>query len=693
MIVRRDELKDYINQQQPIFLEAAKRKGFVCPVCGNGTGETGDGIIKDPTGDGQHYKCFKCNLYENVIGLYGAKYGISDFKEQLEAAATYYGVQVDSNAPAARPEPRKAEPLPETDYSDFIREAAAHISETDYHRGIKTETLQAYNVGFVKEWRHPKIPNAPATPRLIIPTSNSSYIARDTRPADQIPDRQKPYTKSNVGKAHIFNLQELYKEASGNIYITEGAIDALTIIDNYGRAIALNSTANINLLVKLLESKKPLSPLIICMDNDDAGKEAADKLATEFDRLGIFYLKADTAKMYLGCKDANEAYTKDDQSKEDFFIQLLDIDQTASDAYKAYNAAAIAEVTGGAVSEKINAFIDRITAAASLPAIKTGYPPLDERLDGGLYAGLYIIGAEPSLGKTTFCLQMADQIAATGQDVVIFSLEMERDELIAKSVSREMFRQAMLKGETSKDVLTTRNILAGRRYIQGQFYEYNANERANLQQAIQIYQRKAENLYIYEGSNKTGTKEIGARIDSFITATGSRPVVVVDYLQIMAADDVRATDKQNADRAITALKKISRDFRIPVIVISSLNRGNYNTNDAGFEAFKESGGIEYGADVAIILQYADIDDSTENKKDMKEIRKENLQAERSGKPERIKIDILKNRNGCKGSFDLAFYPRFNYFTTWQQPKQNGTRPKPKSDGVPMQETIQTIRHK
>lgn len=71
--------------------------------------------------------------------------------------------------------------------------------------------------------------------------------------------------------------------------------------------------------------------------------------------------------------------------------------------------------------------------------ISTGFENLDKLLDGGLYPGLYVIGANSSLGKTTLVLQIADSIAKSGQGVLIFSLEMSRFELIAKTLSRMSF--------------------------------------------------------------------------------------------------------------------------------------------------------------------------------------------------------------------------------------------------------------
>ena len=73
----------------------------------------------------------------------------------------------------------------------------------------------------------------------------------------------------------------------------------------------------------------------------------------------------------------------------------------------------------------------------------TGFPELDKALSGGLVAGLHCIGAISSLGKTTFVLQMAENMASTGIPVIIFSLEMRPEQLVAKTVSKNMYLAAL----------------------------------------------------------------------------------------------------------------------------------------------------------------------------------------------------------------------------------------------------------
>ena len=73
----------------------------------------------------------------------------------------------------------------------------------------------------------------------------------------------------------------------------------------------------------------------------------------------------------------------------------------------------------------------------------TGFPELDMALSGGFVAGLHCIGAISSIGKTTFVLQMGDNIARNGVPVIIFSLEMRPEQLVAKNVSRNMYLAAL----------------------------------------------------------------------------------------------------------------------------------------------------------------------------------------------------------------------------------------------------------
>ena len=225
------------------------------------------------------------------------------------------------------------------------------------------------------------------------------------------------------------------------------------------------------------------------------------------------------------------------------------------------------------------------------PYTPTGFNKLDEELDGGLFEGLYFIGAISSLGKTTFTLQIADQIAKSGSDVLIFSLEMARSELMAKSISRE----TLIHGDIT-NARTTRGITTGKKYE-----TYTKAQLDLINTAIKSYSMYADNIYIIEGIGDVTPSKIRQAIETHINITGKKPVVLIDYLQIIAPTDMRATDKQNTDKAVMELKRISRDFKLSIIGISSFNRDNYTTK-VSMASFKESGAIEYSSDVLIGLQ-------------------------------------------------------------------------------------------
>jgi len=285
-------------------------------------------------------------------------------------------------------------------------------------------------------------------------------------------------------------------------------------------------------------------------------------------------------------------------------------------------------------------------------------------LQGGLHEGLYIIGAISSLGKTTFTLQLADQIASTGQDVLFFSLEMSKTELMAKSISRYSFIYAGLEMENTRFIARdTAQIMNNRRYK-----HYSEKERQAINEAIKLYSLPAENMYIYEGRYK-GQRLTVQHIKEITLnhreRTGRTPIVFVDYLQIIAPADVRASDKQNTDTAVFELKELSRDLKTAVFAISSFNRDNY-TEPVNMASFKESGAVEYSSDVLFGLQYAGMDyQPSETEKNrtarLRDLMKDVYRMKEMKEPVQIELKCLKNRNGYQFTICFEMQAAFNYF--------------------------------
>jgi replicative DNA helicase len=265
------------------------------------------------------------------------------------------------------------------------------------------------------------------------------------------------------------------------------------------------------------------------------------------------------------------------------------------------------------------------------------------------------MGAISSLGKTSWMLNMADNIAASGRDVLYFSLEMSKYELIAKSISRLSFRIAGENQHNVDEAFTTFGVLHSKG--QGQAAS------SILQEAMQRYRDTiGGHIWIHEGVGSFGIQQITETVENHIKITGNVPVVFIDYLQIIAPEDVRATDKQNTDKAVVELKRLASSKDVPVFAISSLNRLNYN-EPINMAAFKESGAIEYGSDVLIGLQLYGIGYEPGEKQQAHVARVREIINRAEVDPQiEIEVKILKNRNGSRGGSEkLIFDKKFNSF--------------------------------
>ena len=171
-----------------------------------------------------------------------------------------------------------------------------------------------------------------------------------------------------------------------------------------------------------------------------------------------------------------------------------------------------------------------------------------------------------------------------------------------------------------------------------------------IKKAGENYSQYCKNIYIVEGTGLIGVKKIRSDVEKHIKYTGKVPVVIIDYLQILYPVDERFTEKQNTDRSVIELKRISRDFKTPLIVISSFNRENYKSI-VSMQSFKESGAIEHSSDVLIGLQ---LKGTGRDSFDVNEAKSRN--------PREIELVVLKNRNGRTGvKMEFDYYAMYNYF--------------------------------
>lgn len=695
--------------------------GFPCFNPGHGGPDKSKGMTYYP--HNKWAVCFKCRNEQeartgrpgfNLFDMIGIQIGRDDFMEQYEAACRKFedypsgidtGMSIAKRPSKMRQEARKAEgrrntqpdapdaskgkieSLEAKDMEEAARKAEAekqqraraigkavikaaaggvqkHPEAMEYleGRGFTEDIIKRLEIGFLKDYpANPSLAN-----RIIFqaPGNEGQFAARTIDDKDGRPR----YLKAAVVPTELFNGDLLAKEGTGPIFIVEGEIDAMTISEMCGHpAIGLGGISGKGKLIAAAKAAKAAiledkhKALIILPDRDEKGEGTAEAMLKELRAEGIPSIIAEIPAERAGKVDANSAYMDDRDGFRDFLGAAVE-----KAAMFALNPEAVQEAereeklreydkgNHAAVLDEFKAWAIR---RASSPFIPTGFKILDAALNGGLREELYILGGIPSAGKTTFALQIADQIAEAGAaDVLYFSLEQGRYELTSKSLSRLSWEEATAEEKQKGAPRSNMGIIGS--------YALAGDNEGQLR-IIRLRDRAAARYKAYKGririieAGELTKRDMAEAVEAHFAATGGKPVVFLDYLQKISIDNKRIIDiKPRIDQAITELKQLSREHQIPVIAISSLNRDGYS--EPGMKSLKESGDLEYSADIVLLLSFRRAIGSQENSE-------EYIEKESNKVPREMVLKVAKNRNGAKGQrISIDYYSEFNRFKECQE---------------------------
>ena len=263
-----------------------------------------------------------------------------------------------------------------------------------------------------------------------------------------------------------------------------------------------------------------------------------------------------------------------------------------------------------------------------LVGVTTGFYDLDSLTSGLQKSDLIILAARPSMGKTAFALNLAQNVALKAKKgVAIFSLEMPKQQLVKR----------MLCSEAEVD---TQRITSG--HMQPKDWEHLMDAMTKFADA---------RIYIDDTSGVTAT-DIKAKCRRLMMEEKDLGLIVVDYLQLMEGGGNPNDRNQQISQISRGLKGLARELNVPVIALSQLSRGVEQRNDKRpmLSDLRDSGAIEQDADIVMFI-YRD-----------EYYNKDNV--ENKGKAE---IIIAKHRNGPTGSFELLFQKDITKF-------KNKTRP-------------------
>lgn len=574
--------------------------------------------------------CFSCGVTYDIFSLYALihNYDIKrDFKQIVQELCEKYGISYE-------PKQISNTSYQETtyDYSEDNFPAIEYLMK----RGISYDVIKKYNIS-LKDHKYV-----------------SFRIDEETEVLRSINDNvTNKHLKNKGEKNKIFNYQKIKQNDKTPLFITESIIDALSLETVMPKAIclSLNGAANSNQLLELLEEKEYEGILFLCLDADITGILASVDITNKLSKHKIqTYIVNKNAKSYKEHKDINELLVNNQEYLELLIKNLrIEYNKIIKQTNVNNNTKYMEQYSSKQTAENL---INKIRKKEISPCIPTGFITLDSALSGGLSVGtLNVIGGMSGLGKTTFTMQIADNVAKQDRDVLVFSLEMSKEELILKTFSRI---SCEIKTGISNNVFgySTKEIM---------YNSFEDDDPNLMEKILERYEKFSNNIYIFEFGEELITADfIVKKVEEHIQLTGRQsPLVVIDYLQIIPHESTYGNDRSQMDNNILKFKKLARENSLPVLLISALNRASYN-QEITMGSFRDSSCIEYTSDVLIALCNTLSKEQTEQLKANGYYLNEEVLNARNER--NMTLKILKQRSGCIGDLkNFKFYAKYNTF--------------------------------
>lgn len=283
------------------------------------------------------------------------------------------------------------------------------------------------------------------------------------------------------------------------------------------------------------------------------------------------------------------------------------------------NIEEILDITVAKIEKLFNAPQDGLTG------LNTGYPDLNKKTSGLQNSEFIIIAARPSMGKTTFAMNICENAAMIYEKpVLIFSLEMPGEQIMIRMLSslsrvnQTKIRTGQLTDEDWSRIYGTINILL-----------------------------KKKNIYIDDSSALTPT-DIRSRARRIYRENNGLSLIMIDYLQLMRVPSLSENRTLEIAEVSRSLKALAKELKIPVIALSQLNRSLEQRSDKRplNSDLRESGSLEQDADLIMFIYR---DEVYHQNSDLKGI---------------AEIIIGKQRNGPIGTIKLTFNGNWSRFDNY-----------------------------
>lgn len=667
-----DDIKLHLRDE----LTPARNRGFyICPLCGSGAHNTSDsdGAV-NISKDGKLWNCHSCGEGGDIVTLIEKRDGLSKAEARQYLLDKYAGLPprpyaATRDATTAAPQdPEDTQQGPTEEWQanawKYMPAAAEHFKGSPaeaymINRGITAETCKRFNIGYDPEVNR-------GSGAVVIPYPGKCYyIQRPFKPYGS-----NKYLKPkgvDAGPQPAFIAGDLSAPYQRIAYICEGQIDALSLWQA-GAAVAIATGGT---STGCLDAIQLPDLLIIVADNDDPGIQFAEKISTYVEQRGALAYIVHPPKED---KDVNDTLRRDPALLPELvdawagaILQVFaEIDDTTKNdrvegPYSPANEkddnlpveeAKAPKTATERARDRIADFLEHIQTERYKPHA-TGLSFFDDLLSGGIINQTILqIMAEPGTGKTTLCMQLAEEMTARGTPVLYLNLEMSADQMIAKAISYRLSKAGTPTTAT--------------RILQG--YSWTDEERAQILQEVTTYATLPQPVEYYPDPS-TDIDRILSHLDavgSEAKAAGQQaPVVILDYLHLITSGATREDVQQLLKRATAGLKQYAIKHDTCVIYIAAINRSS-NAGETTLASARDSSTLEYTADYVIALDYDQPDNPA--KLPAREIR-DALQREDY---RRVVLRLFKNRHGLgQKDVNVYYYAAGNIFYAEKDPAIKG----------------------
>lgn len=278
------------------------------------------------------------------------------------------------------------------------------------------------------------------------------------------------------------------------------------------------------------------------------------------------------------------------------------------------------EPIGNVVIEALERMQAASNAGGKITGIPTGFTDLDYRMAGMQNSDFILIAARPSMGKTAFVLNIAQNVAVKNHyTTAIFSLEMSKQQLVNRLISME-------------SRVDSKHIRTG---------ELSPAEWTNIAEGAS---NVGSSSLIIDDTPGISIAELRSKCRK-LKRDKDLALIIIDYIQLMTAGGKSESRQQEVSEISRALKGIARELNVPVVALSQLSRSVETRNDKRpmLSDLRESGAIEQDADVAMFIYRDEYYNKDSSRKGVAE------------------IIVAKQRNGPTGTVELAWIPDLTKF--------------------------------